>query len=178
VPGVLGREEEGGLMARKRWIHPDTWHDERVVDSPWPERLLFLGMISLQDDEQRLSADPMVLRAAVFPKDGLSDELVEYWRDELCRRNPNIVLYAVGRSDYVWLAKASPRYQKPDHPTPSRLPRPEDGIREGPGELLAKWTPSSRERLASESVKAMRRIGERLARGSANDSRTTRARVG
>ena len=105
------------------------------------ERLMFAGMISLQDDEQRLMATPRYLRALVYPHDpGVSESRVEKWRDYVCIRNPNVVLYEVGGIEYLWLARAD-KYQKPDHPTASKCPPPERGKRRTVQELLAKYPP-------------------------------------
>lgn len=149
-------------MARKRFVHPQMWSDGRVQDMTRDERLMFLGMITIQDDEQRLAASPLSLNGAIYPEDGLSNRLVERWRDQVCIKNPNVVLYTVEGRDYIWLGKAV-RYQKPDHPTESVLPPPSRGKRIEPAELLAKHSRNAR---GSSETQAEKRIANAKTQGN------------
>jgi len=104
-------------------IDPDFWNDGRVKRLSPTERLLFIGMISHADDEGRLLADPAFLRSKVFPYDDFSLEDITSMRDHIIEINPNVEIYQNASEDYLYFRKW-PRYQKPSHPQPSKLPKP------------------------------------------------------
>jgi len=110
-------------MARKRFLTPDIWSDAFITRLSPEERLLFIGMITLADDEGRLRAEPSYLKGEIFPKDGLSELEVAGLRDRLARRKSSVYLYKVAGMSYVYLPKW-PKYQAPSHPSASRLPAP------------------------------------------------------
>jgi hypothetical protein len=110
-------------MARKRFLAPDIWSDSYFKKLSPQERLLFIGMITLADDEGRLLASPAYLKGQIFPDDGLTDLEVAALRDRLARRKSSVYLYKVSGNCFVFLPKWS-RYQAPSHPSPSRLPAP------------------------------------------------------
>lgn len=147
-------------MARKRFVHPQMWSDGRVQDMSRDERLMFLGMITIQDDEQRLAASPLALNGAIYPEDKIGNRVIERWRDQVCIKNPNVVLYTVEGRDYIWLGKAV-LYQKPDHPTKSVLPSHARGRRIEVKELLAKYSRDSRDPFATDSRATPRSLRSR-----------------
>lgn len=110
-------------MARKRFLSPHIWGDSFFVKLSPHERLLFIGMITLADDEGRLRASPSYLKGEIFPEDGLSDAKVEALRARITSRSRSVQLYKVAGIEYVQL-RNWPRYQSPSHATPSRLPPP------------------------------------------------------
>lgn len=57
-------------MARIRTIKPTIWRDKAFCSVSRDARLLFIGLISNADDEGRFEADPELIRAAVYPRDG------------------------------------------------------------------------------------------------------------
>lgn len=110
-------------MARKRFLSPDIWSDAFFVKLSPQERLLFIGMITLADDEGRLRASAPYLKGQIFSKDDFSDKRVEALRDSIARRNRNVKLYRVQGMEYIaflnWYT-----YQKPSNPLASRFPPP------------------------------------------------------
>lgn len=110
-------------MARKRFLSPDIWSDAFFVKLSPQERLLFIGMITLADDEGRLRAEASYLKGEIFPKDDLSEQEVAALRDRLARRKPSVYRYKVAGMLYVLLPNWR-KYQAPSHPSPSRLPPP------------------------------------------------------
>jgi hypothetical protein len=104
-------------------IDPDFWNDGRVKRLSPTERLLFIGMVSHADDEGRLLADPAFLRSKIFPYDDFTLEDIKSMRDHILKTNPNLQLYQNAGEDYLYFRKW-PRYQKPSHPQPSKLPQP------------------------------------------------------
>lgn len=57
-------------MARIRTLKPSVWRDKAFCSVSRDARLLFIGLISNADDEGRFEADPELLRAAIYPRDG------------------------------------------------------------------------------------------------------------
>lgn len=110
-------------MPRRRMIDPDFWNDGRVKRLSPTERLLFVGMVSHADDEGRLLADPAFLRSKIFPYDDFTLEDIKSMRDHILETNPNLQFYQNAGEDYLYFRKW-PRYQKPSHPQPSKLPKP------------------------------------------------------
>lgn len=121
-------------MPRRRLLDPGFWSDPRVAKLTFLERLVFLGCVSMADDEGRLLASPRLLRAQIFPYDQeISDEEIKGVRDRIVQTNPNVVLYEVDGTEYMAFTKWE-RYQKPPHkkssifPAPSRITNvPEEG---------------------------------------------------
>lgn len=118
-------------MPRRRMIDPDFWNDSRVKKLPPVERLLLIGMISNADDEGRLLAHPAYLRSKIFPYDDFTLEEIGNMRDHIVETNPNIQLYQNATEDYMCF-RQWPRYQKPSHPQPSKLPPPPELSEQNP----------------------------------------------
>ena len=117
-------------MSRKRFIDPDMWKDPAVAKMTRDERLLFIGIITVADDEGRLAAAPAALQGAIYPNDpGVTPAIVKKWRDALVAKAPNVVIYQHEGIDYISFKRWS-RYQKPSHPSQSKLPKPPRGTAE------------------------------------------------
>lgn len=110
-------------MARKRFLTPDIWSDAFFVKLSPQERLLFIGLITLADDEGRLRATPSYLKGEIFPEDRLPEVRIKELRDRIAALNRSVQLYKVDGMAYIQLHNW-PRYQRPSHATPSRLPPP------------------------------------------------------
>ena len=114
-------------MSRKRFVDPEMWRDPAVAKMTRDERLMFVGIITVADDEGRLSASPAALQGALYPNDAdVSPRLVRKWRDGIVAKLPNVVLYAHDGVEFIAF-KRWERYQKPSHPTQSKLPNPPRG---------------------------------------------------
>ena len=125
-------------MPRRRMIDPDFWNDSRVKRLSPTERLLFIGMVSYADDDGRLLADPAFLRSKIFPYDDFSLDDITSMRDHIVATNPNVQLYQHEGEEYLYFRKW-PRYQKPAHPQPSKLPQPpelQESVQEEIQELI------------------------------------------
>lgn len=67
-------------MPRKRMISPAIWVSPEIIRLPRDARQLFIGMITLADDEGYGNADARSLRAAIFPADNdITDEMISDW---------------------------------------------------------------------------------------------------
>lgn len=106
----------------------------RALDPAWMEsvslgacsrdaRLLFIGLISLADDDGRLRAEPRMLAARVFPMDELEAHQIDAWLEELHQAG-SIIRYVVDDRRFVALPKFA-EYQKIRYHKPSKLPGPE-----------------------------------------------------
>src|SRR3990167_7100654 len=109
-------------MPRKRQIDPGIWLDEAFMGLSVPARLLFIGMISLADDEGRLKAGSQYLKAAIFPSDSATPKQVQGWRDEITSTHI-AQLYNVDGQTFIWLPKFT-EHQYMTRRFPSRLPLP------------------------------------------------------
>ena len=106
-------------MARIRSLKPQVWQDEKIGQVSRDARLLFIGLITLADDEGRFRTLPPVVCGHVFPRDSDAHRKLSKWLDELSSAGL-IQLYG---SEYGYLPKWE-SHQRIAHPTPSILPEP------------------------------------------------------
>jgi hypothetical protein len=107
---------------RIRTLKPEIWEDEAVGGlRPW-ERLLFIGLITMADDEGRLRALPSAIAGHVFPYDELPPPKIIKWL-ELVEGAELICRYRVGATDYIQILGWA-KHQKINRPQPSSLPAP------------------------------------------------------
>jgi hypothetical protein len=84
------------------------------------QRLLFIGMFSNADDEGRMKASPLFLKATVFPYDSILP--FDIHEDSMKLHGKGIIqLYTVKGEEYLQIPKWK-TYQKPQYPKPSKLP--------------------------------------------------------
>jgi hypothetical protein len=116
-------------MPRKRMIDPDIWDSLQFSSLPLAGRILFIGMFSLADDEGRLRANPGYLKKTIFGYDmDITPTNVAEWELSIIK-SELVKAYRNGHENYI-LVTNFPKYQKINHPTPSKLPEPpqsEDG---------------------------------------------------
>jgi len=87
-------------MPRARFISPDFWTSEAVVDCPPMTRLLLLGLSNFADDFGVLPLRPRTLRMQVFPGDAIDDDQMRAMIDELAVRGL-VRRYAVEGVEYL-----------------------------------------------------------------------------
>lgn len=107
---------------RIRSIKPEMWHDEAFGSLTPQARLLFIGLITMADDEGRLRDLPAAIIGHVFPYDSVPPAKVDRWLEELNHADL-IVRYDVGEHSYIALRSWS-KHQKINRATESRLPAP------------------------------------------------------
>ena len=107
----------------RRMITSEIWLNEKFAILPDGGRLLFIGIFSNADDDGRLKASPVYLKALIFPYD--QDRTIEQvvgWRD-LCKEQGLIRVYSLNGKEYLdlpgWLKHQSIRK---DTYHPSKLP--------------------------------------------------------
>lgn len=110
---------------RIRTIKPDIWADERVGALSAGARLLFVGLITLADDEGRLRALQAAIVGHVFPYEPHATTMIDGWLEELTAGGL-VTRYQVDGRPYMMLPGFR-RHQVINRPSPSELPPPPDG---------------------------------------------------
>lgn len=109
-------------MSRIRTLKPECWHDEALGRLGAWERLLFIGLITMADDEGRLRALPSSIAGHVFPYDNMPAKRIRAWLQKLAGERL-LHLYSHGGVEYAALTSWR-SHQKISHSTPSKLPAP------------------------------------------------------
>lgn len=112
-------------MGRKRIVDPEFWSDHDVGALAPPVRLLFIATWSIADDAGLLEADAARIRGEAFRYDtAVDDAAIESWLAALSRGpRAQLLPYRVAGRRY-FVVRTFHRWQRVDHPTTSRLPRP------------------------------------------------------
>jgi hypothetical protein len=108
-------------MARKRTIDPDLWTDAKVTQLSVPARLLYIGLISIADDEGRFEWNAVQIRNRVLP-DGASAADIGAWLAEI-EAQELVGVYAVDGKSYGY-HPAWHRHQSTSKPNESKFPDP------------------------------------------------------
>lgn len=107
-------------MPRIRTIKPEFWQDELIGALRRDTRQLYLGLISMADDQGRFRASPLLVRSQVFPYD--NDVDVAGGLAEL-EAHGRVQLYVADGQRFGWIRKFE-EHQRIDKPTKSRFPPP------------------------------------------------------
>lgn len=110
---------------RIRTIKPECWQDEAVGSLSHMERLLWIGLITMADDEGRLRAPVTAINGHVFPWDDLANTRVKKALDAI-EAAGLIVQYEHDGKPYAAFPKWGD-HQKIDRATSSKLPAPGRG---------------------------------------------------
>ena len=126
-------------MARKRMLSPEIWESESFSSLSDFQKIVFIGLISLADDEGRGKANPSFIKSTLFPYD--ENRRVAEVKSALGQiaRCTSTQFYNVNGSDY-YLLTSWKKWQKIDKPSKSKLPPPPNnsGVLEcGVGALLS-----------------------------------------
>ena len=105
---------------RIRSLKPELWQDEKIGNLSRDARLLFIGLVTMADDEGRLRALPALILGHVFPYDTDALRKLEQWLEEISDSGL-ITRYTVGGTPYVELMGWR-KHQVINRPTPSELP--------------------------------------------------------
>jgi hypothetical protein len=109
-------------VARIRTIKPSFWGDDKVARLTRDERLLFLGLVSMADDDGRFLASNAAVAGFVFPNDDLTPSRISRWMKRLDAIGL-IRVYDVGGVKYGSLPNFC-RHQVINRKTNSVLPEP------------------------------------------------------
>ncbi len=116
-------------MARIRSLYPSFWTDEKVGTLSLGGRLLFQGLWTHADDDGRLQDTPRQLKALIFPYDPpsvTSAQKIDSWLDQMVGLGM-LIRYTVEGKPLIQVCNFA-TYQKPNHPTPSKLPPPTEAF--------------------------------------------------
>ena len=105
-------------------IDPNIWESEDFGSLTSDEKVLFIGMISNADDEGRGKASPGFLAANIFRYDHLSTDEVSNWLRRI-GEVMSVTFYEVDEKMYYQFDHWD-EWQKISHPSPSKIPSPED----------------------------------------------------
>lgn len=110
------------MRPRIRTLKPEIWADEEVGRLDMWERSLFVGLITMADDEGRLLATTAAIIGHVFPLHTVTQARVRRWLMTLHERNL-IVCYEDDGLPLVEICGWA-KHQKINRPTASSLPAP------------------------------------------------------
>lgn len=110
-------------MARKRMLSPDIWESESFSSLSDFQKIVFIGLISLADDEGRGKSNPSYIKSTLFPYD--ENRRVAEVKSALSQiaRCTSTQFYNVNGSEYYFLSSWT-KWQKIDKPSKSKLPPP------------------------------------------------------
>jgi hypothetical protein len=109
-------------VARIRTVKPSFWGDDKVARLSRDERLLFLGLVSMADDDGRFLASTAAVGGFVFPNDELPPSRIGRWLKRLDGIRL-VYLYEVDGIKYGVLPGFK-RHQVINRVTKSVLPEP------------------------------------------------------
>ena len=105
-------------------IDPTIWADDGLGQLGLIERLMFIGLLTLADDEGVAKAEPIYLKANIFPYDTFSVEELETARDRLVDTLNSLQLFTSDDDkEYIQFLKWT-TYQKLSKPQPTDNPKP------------------------------------------------------
>lgn len=107
---------------RIRTLKPETWQDEKIGRVSRDARLLFVGLITLADDDGRFRSLPTQVLGHVFPYDLDAPKKLERWMRELTDEGL-VVIYEIGGVQYGLLPQFG-RHQRISHYKESLIPPP------------------------------------------------------
>lgn len=117
---------DDAMRPRIRTIKPEIWQDEKIGDLSHGARLLFVGLITMADDEGRLRELPSAILGHVFPYDTVTSAKLARWLAEITASGM-VTRYEVGDKRYIAFSHWS-KHQKIDRPNSSELPAPFDDL--------------------------------------------------
>lgn len=109
-------------MSRIRTIKPEMWGSGDIKPLTRDARLLFIGLISMSDDDGRFLGAINAINGFVFPNDELPASPVRRWLTELTDRGI-VHMYDHDGVTYGCLPNWH-KHQVINRYTPSRLPAP------------------------------------------------------
>jgi len=116
-------------MARARNIKPAFFTNEDLVDLPFQDRLLFIGLWTIADREGRLEDRPKRIKMEIFPADDVDVEASL----ERLQASGMIARYQVGDGRYIEVVNFTKHQRPHTKESPSDIPaRAEQSPREVP----------------------------------------------
>ncbi len=91
------------MALRKRMIRPDIWQDPDFGMLSSLAKLVFIGLISLADDEGKLNGHPIVIGSALFPYRNVEFEEVMQTLIEIEQKLKSVIFYKYKDEMFIWL---------------------------------------------------------------------------
>lgn len=114
-------------MARIRSVHPDICRDDVLAECSASAERTFVRLWCHLDDDGRTLDNPKLIAADLYPlHDEMDADAVDRDLDELAALGLLIRYVVKGRRYLSAKPEAWRSFQKPRHPTPSKLPSPEE----------------------------------------------------
>lgn len=111
-------------MARIRTIKPSMWGDEKFARVSRDARLLYIGLVSMADDDGRFLASPSAVIGYIYPNDDdLTTARVKRWMGELTDVGLIVAYECEGIRYGAHLNYR--KHQRISHPQASPLPAPQ-----------------------------------------------------
>lgn len=108
-------------MARKRMLDPSIWINEDFGTISHLAELIFIGLISIADDEGRGKISPAYIKAVLFPyKDDLRIADIEKALHEVSSKM-SVIFYSCDENMYYTLTSWE-TFQTINKPTESKIP--------------------------------------------------------
>ena len=111
-------------------MKPELWQDEKVGGLSRDARLLFIGLITLVDDDGRFRDLPISVLGHVFPYDNDAIKKLERWMGELTDSGL-VVRYSADGVSYGAIPTFRD-HQRISHPKGSSIPEPPSMNGRGP----------------------------------------------
>ena len=109
-------------MPRKRMIDPSFWRDEKIAQCTHIERLLFIGLWNFSEDSGVGRANPLLIKADVFPYDTLREADIQKSLVKLASLGL-ILLYEIDGQQYYFITNFA-KHQTINRPSKCSLPTP------------------------------------------------------
>lgn len=108
-------------MARIRTIKPEFWHDEKVGSLKRDERLLYIGLWNLADDDGVCKASPVFIKSSLFPyDDDLRINILIAWLSNL--EKARMLIPFILRDERYYVIRTFSDHQVINRPSKSRWP--------------------------------------------------------
>lgn len=132
-------------------IDPEFWSDEEIGQWSFQARLFYIALWNFSDDEGRFKAHSVLLKAQIFPYDRKID--IKRLQKEIQKK---VLWYEVEGLQYGWIRNFL-RYQKIDHPSESKLPKPHRSLTEASPNSQERVPPNIKEvNIREENIRAAR----------------------
>jgi hypothetical protein len=107
---------------RIRSIKPEFWTDKKISSMTYFNRLLFISLWNLADDDGRFKSDPRIIKGALYPLDETTTpESIEVGLRELSGSG-RVVLYEIDEEKYGQVCNFS-EHQVINKPSKSKIPK-------------------------------------------------------
>jgi len=112
-------------VARIRSVNPKFWKSLTLAKLSREERLFFIGLWNVADDEGRGFAEPKLLKGELFSMDDdVTGDTISVWLKHLATLKL-VFLYADNLGRPLYAVRSWEEYQRPEKPKASELAAPE-----------------------------------------------------